>query len=107
MWRLIEQLVGVGRWAVDRDALAAIGIDADEILSAAGAPSGIPAMRGSVRRPRRHRHHLPLNAVAARCLLATLTPGGDSASMTGTAVVAQALIHDNSRLPIDQKWCAP
>lgn len=96
VWRLIEQLVGVGRWAVDRDALAAIGIDVDEVLSAAGMPSGIAPMRGSGRRPRRHRH-LPLNAVATRCLLAAATPGGSSASMTSTAAVARAVIHDDSR----------
>jgi hypothetical protein len=97
MWKLIEQLVGVGRWAVDRDALAAIGIDVDEVLSAAGVPSGSPSIRNSGRRPRRHRHHLPLNAVATRCLLAAVTPGGRSTSMTGTAVVAEAIIHDDSR----------
>lgn len=95
VWRAIEDVVGVGTWAMDRDALAAIGIDADAVLAAAGTPPGISADLRS-NRHRRRRGHLPLNAVATRCLAATASPGGHPSSVR-TAILARCVLQADSR----------
>jgi hypothetical protein len=89
VWDDLRVVVGLGRWAVDRDALAECGIDLDTVLDATAASGAnrVPARR------RRRKGHLPPNAVARRCLVTAQSLDMDAAP----ARLAYTVINAGSR----------
>jgi hypothetical protein len=96
IWADIRTLSGIGPWAVDRDALAAIGIDLDGVLASVPVVAAGHDLTPPMRRRRLRRRHIPPNAVASRCLIAAADNARGAGPDERGAVLARAVLTSSS-----------